>query len=117
MKYFRQDEQMSDRKVRIGNRCGGTFTHAVAIDAASFQLIDKVKVPTTHTSEIGVGERDYRLSSYIDRGEQDLPDEVCLIAHSTTQATNALLEAMWRQSALSAWEQVFLHFGQECKQS
>jgi len=80
------------RKLRLGVDVGGTFTDVVVIDAESREVIARVKTPTTHTAAAGVaagivdGIARLLAESAID------PDEVAFIAHSTTQATNALLE-------------------------
>ena len=79
-------------KLRLGVDVGGTFTDVVAIDAATRALVARVKVPTTHDAVEGVaagimeGIRAVLASGNID------PRNVAFIAHSTTQATNALLE-------------------------
>jgi N-methylhydantoinase A len=80
------------RKLRVGIDVGGTFTDVVAIDAATRELVARVKVPTTHDASSGVAE------GIVAGIEQLLADSavdsasVAFIAHSTTQATNALLE-------------------------
>jgi N-methylhydantoinase A/oxoprolinase/acetone carboxylase beta subunit len=44
------------RKLRVGIDVGGTFTDVVAIDAATRELVARVKVPTTHHVARGVAE-------------------------------------------------------------
>ena len=69
---------------------GGTFTDVVALDAARGGIVARVKVPTTHDAPEGVAagivDGIGRMLQTIDAAE------VAFIAHSTTQATNALLE-------------------------
>jgi len=79
-------------RLRLGIDVGGTFTDVVAIDAVSRELVASVKVPTTHDAPEGVaagivsGIRELFARTALD------PSDVAFIAHSTTQATNALLE-------------------------
>lgn len=80
------------RAIRIGIDVGGTHTKAVAIDNQTVQIVGKGSVMTTHHHERGVAQ------GVVDAFRQCLdqndikPEEVIFIAHSTTQATNALLE-------------------------
>jgi N-methylhydantoinase A/oxoprolinase/acetone carboxylase beta subunit len=78
--------------LRVGIDVGGTFTDVVAVDAVTRAVVARIKVPTTHRASEGV-------AAGIVAGVQALlatpgivPEQIAFIAHSTTQATNALLE-------------------------
>jgi N-methylhydantoinase A/oxoprolinase/acetone carboxylase beta subunit len=77
---------------RIGIDVGGTFTDVVAVDAATRVLVAVVKVPTTHDHADGVAAGIVDGLERLLREHAIEPDDVAFIAHSTTQATNALLE-------------------------
>lgn len=83
---------MIEQKVRVGIDVGGTNTKAVAIDDTNYEIVGEGIVPTTHGGEYGVSQgvvdafRKCLIDNQID------PKDVVFIAHSTTQATNALLE-------------------------
>lgn len=84
---------MSERRTyRIGIDVGGTFTKAVLIDNATFEVVARYSVLTTHSDPRGVARgvievfRNVLEESHVD------PKDVVFLAHSTTQATNALLE-------------------------
>ncbi|MDE2483122.1 MAG: hydantoinase/oxoprolinase [bacterium] len=79
-------------KLRLGVDVGGTFTDVVAIDARTRALVARVKVPTTHDAPQGVAEGIVTGIERLLRESGVAPDDVAFIAHSTTQATNALLE-------------------------
>lgn len=79
-------------RVRIGVDVGGTFTHAVAVAERSAELLAKARVPTTHAAEKGVAEGVVAsVKALLDETGLE-PGQVTRVAHSTTQATNALLE-------------------------
>jgi N-methylhydantoinase A/oxoprolinase/acetone carboxylase beta subunit len=78
--------------IRIGIDVGGTFTDIVAVDAATRELIASVKVSTSHSHADGVASGIVTgLRRLLDEHAID-PASIAFIAHSTTQATNALLE-------------------------
>lgn len=83
---------MSDRMYRIGIDVGGTFTDAVVIDNQTYEIIDKQKTPTTHTSEEGVAKGIINIINELMEKHQISANQISFISHGTTQATNALLE-------------------------
>ena len=83
---------MSGRKVRIGIDVGGTFTDAVAIDDASYEIIAKEKILTTHDSSEGIAKGIVDIINKLLSKNDIHAKDVVFIAHGTTQATNALLE-------------------------
>lgn len=87
-----QKEFKTQSKVRIGIDVGGTFTDVVVVDNDSREVVSQLKVPTTHSATEGVA---LGIINAIEKVLSELeisPDDVIFIAHSTTQATNALLE-------------------------
>ncbi|MCW5624822.1 MAG: hypothetical protein KIT73_08915 [Burkholderiales bacterium] len=82
----------SKRTFRIGIDVGGTFTKAVLIDNATYEVVDRYSVMTTHADERGVAKGVVEVfRNVLERSAVD-PKDVVFLAHSTTQATNALLE-------------------------
>ncbi len=83
---------MSKNSYRIGIDVGGTFTKAALIDHIDGRVVGRSSVHTTHDHPDGVA------AGVIEVFERVLGDagidasHVVLLAHSTTQATNALLE-------------------------
>ena len=83
---------MGDRKVRMGIDVGGTHTKAVAIDNATHQIIGKSSVKTTHDDKSGVAAGVVKAFENCLHENGIAPEDVIFVAHSTTQATNALIE-------------------------
>jgi len=83
---------MSSFRVRIALNVGGTFTKAVVIHNDTLEIIGKSSVLTTHSAVEGVAKG---VIHVFQRALADFhidPRDVVFLAHSTTQATNALLE-------------------------
>lgn len=80
------------RTYRIGIDVGGTFTKAVLIENGSFDVVGRYSVKTTHDDARGVARGVIEVfRNVLERSAVD-PKDVVFLAHSTTQATNALLE-------------------------
>ncbi|MFI5338328.1 MAG: hydantoinase/oxoprolinase family protein [Candidatus Methylomirabilales bacterium] len=79
-------------EVRIGIDVGGTFTKAVAIDNTSLKIVGKATTMTTHRAPEGVAAGVVQVFHDVLAQNRMDPRDVRFVAHSTTQATNALLE-------------------------
>jgi N-methylhydantoinase A/oxoprolinase/acetone carboxylase beta subunit len=78
--------------VRIGVDVGGTFTKAVACDPAGV-VVARCVLPTTHRSDIGVAAGVVAtVEGVVAAVEERGLGPAQLVAHSTTQAVNSLLE-------------------------
>ncbi len=83
---------MGKRSIRVGIDVGGTHTKAVALDNDTHEIIGQSVVFTSHDHEMGVAAGVIEcFETCLSQNNID-PDDVVFIAHSTTQATNALLE-------------------------
>ncbi|MGG7143166.1 hydantoinase/oxoprolinase family protein [Clostridium nigeriense] len=83
---------MKNNGVRIGIDVGGTHTKAVAIDNSTYKIIGKFSVKTTHDDELGVARGVIDAFKNCLKVNNIDSKDVVFVAHSTTQATNALLE-------------------------
>jgi N-methylhydantoinase A/oxoprolinase/acetone carboxylase beta subunit len=77
---------------RIGIDVGGTFTKAVLVDNATFEVAGRYSVLTTHADPRGVARGVIEVFRTVLERSRVHPGQVVFLAHSTTQATNALLE-------------------------
>lgn len=78
------------KNVRVGIDVGGTFTHAVAIDNETLEVLEHAVHPTSHSAAEGVAKGIVEVFKAL---QSKLPEhKVVFLAHSTTQATNAMLE-------------------------
>jgi N-methylhydantoinase A/oxoprolinase/acetone carboxylase beta subunit len=80
------------RTFRIGIDVGGTFTKAVLIDTLSRVVVGRASVHTTHDHARGVAAGVVEVFRTVLETTGTRPEQVVFLAHSTTQATNALLE-------------------------
>lgn len=79
------------RPIRIGVDVGGTFTKAVAVETAPLRLLAHAVVPTSHEAAgVAAGVADALRDLLGELGDDRR--RVALVAFSTTQAMNALLE-------------------------
>jgi N-methylhydantoinase A/oxoprolinase/acetone carboxylase beta subunit len=78
--------------IRIGVDVGGTFTKAVAVSSSPLRIHAHASVPTTHTGASGVAEGVASALRELTGQLDGHRDRVELVAFSTTQAMNALLE-------------------------
>ena len=78
--------------VRIGVDVGGTFTKAVACESSTGEVVARSVAPTTHASGRGVAEGVLATLDEVIADVRSQGEQVLLVAHSTTQAVNALLE-------------------------
>ncbi len=78
--------------LRVGIDVGGTFTDVVAVDPIQRRVIARVKVPTTHASANGVADGIVAGLHALLEQPGIAASQIAFIAHSTTQATNAILE-------------------------
>src|SRR5450631_4094856 len=80
------------RNYRIGIDVGGTFTKAVLIDNGTREVVGRHSVLTTHAHASGVAAGVVEVFRKVLANTGAAPENVVFLAHSTTQATNALLE-------------------------
>jgi N-methylhydantoinase A len=84
---------VNEMPVKIGVDVGGTFTKAVACESFSGEVVASASVPTSHAAASGVAEGVVRAVGdlQLQLSATGAPP-AALVAHSSTQAVNALLE-------------------------
>lgn len=88
---------MSRSKVVLGVDTGGTYTDAALVDHETGRVLDGAKALTTrHDLSIGIRRA---IEAVLDRGGVP-PDDLHLVAFSTTLATNAIVEGQGRPVGL-----------------
>ncbi len=80
------------RAFRIGIDVGGTFTKAVLVDHVTRAVVGRYSMLTTHDHARGVAAGVVAVFAKVLEQSGVQPEEIVFLAHSTTQATNALLE-------------------------
>src|SRR6056297_2183438 len=80
------------RAYRIGIDVGGTFTKAVIINHSTRRVMGRYSVKTTHDHPEGVAAGVVEVFRNVLTETGVSGDQIVFLAHSTTQATNALLE-------------------------
>ena len=83
---------MNKKSYRIGIDVGGTFTKAALIDNIDGSVVGRSSVHTTHDHPDGVAAGVILVFGRVLSDAGIDASDVVLLAHSTTQATNALLE-------------------------
>ena len=84
---------MSNRKVRMGIDVGGTHTKAVANrQCNTSDQSENHSVKQSHDDKAGVAAGVVQAFQNCLKENQIDPKDVIFVAHSTTQATNALIE-------------------------
>jgi N-methylhydantoinase A/oxoprolinase/acetone carboxylase beta subunit len=86
------NQEAGRKTYRIGIDVGGTFTKAVLIDNATHEVVGRYSVLTTHADPRGVAKGVVEVFRKVLEQSAVDPKDVIFLAHSTTQATNALLE-------------------------
>src|SRR6201995_5518091 len=87
-----EDDVLSKNAYRIGIDVGGTLTKAALIDHIDGSIVGRSSVHTTHDHPDGVAAGVIQVFERVLSDAGVDADEVVFLAHSTTQATNALLE-------------------------
>src|SRR4029079_9136613 len=80
------------RAYRIGIDVGGTFTKAVLVDDDTHDIVGRYSLLTPDADTRGVAAGVVEVFRRVLAGSEVAPEDVVFLAHSTTQATNALLE-------------------------